>query len=251
MGEFAVTFEQETTDQLVQQVLDITKSAYVTLHEMREASNPNELYKQEHHQDDVRELEAALGQFAAAHLDEGFAGIKQLPLPENVDAAADAMKRRLMERKLNWAIYDQYEKHIAAEVVQLLSGKTVIATSNKYGHSRGGESGSSFLRQNPTVIGSVTRVDPSLGEIWIGERDESYRVGLWGQNFHIERGSVYTIEQESVIDIIDGPYKDGAPKLGRAAIWAARYSGQEAPSLIQRAAVLEASAPGLKGRARS
>ena len=229
------------------EVLARTRSAYETLYGLRKSEDRADIFMPEHEQQDVKELEYALGIFAGAHLDDGLEQISLLPLPEEVTFSAEKMLKRLMTRKLNWAIFDQFEQREAAAVTSLIGDKTVIATSLKYGHGHsdgyGVSSGSGHQRQNKTVIGRLLRVDPSLGQIWIGEHDDCYQVDLWSTDIDMDSRTSLGIRQQSTLEIVDDPRLATPPRIGRMAVFAAELAGRVPEAVIEHGIMLETASP--------
>lgn len=229
------------------EVLAKTKSAYETLEGLRNSQDRSDIFTPEHVQQDVKEFEYALGIFAEAHLDDGLEQIPSLPLPEEVTFSAEKMLKRLLNRRLNWAIFDQYEQREKAAIESLVGDKTVIATSLRYGHGHsdgyGVSSGSGHQRQNKTVIGKLLSVDPSLGQIWIGERNDCYQVNLWSRDHDFDSRITLGIRQQSTLEIVDDPGLDSSPRIGRMAVFAAELQGRVPEAVIERGIMLETDLP--------
>ena len=227
------------------EVLARTRSAYEALDGLQKSKDRADIFTPEHQQQDVKELEFALGIFAEDHLDDGLEQILLLPLPKEVTFSAEKMLKRLLTRKLNWAIFDQYEQREVAAITSLIGNKTVIATSLKYGHGHsdgyGVSSGSSNQRQNKTVIGKLYRVDPSLGQIWIGERNNCYQVDLWSTDFDMDSRTSSGIRQQSTLEIVDDTKLSSSPRIGRMAVFAAELRGKVPEAVIERGILLEMS----------
>jgi hypothetical protein len=224
-------------------VLATTKNAYETLEGLRKSQDMSDLFKYEHNQPDVINLEAALGRFAEKHLEDGLDTIPQLSLPKEVTDSANQMLQRLLTRKLNWAIFDQYEKREAAAVTEMVGDKVIVATSLKYGHGHsdgyGVSSGSGHQRHNKTVIGKLLSVDPSLGQIWIGERNDCYQVDLWSIERDHDSHTDIGVRQQSTLEIIDAPTFDVSPRIGSMAVFATELDGLVPITFIEQGIMLE------------
>lgn len=235
----------EPVSPLAMEVLARSKNAYETLESFRDDWDRSSTSRSEHKQPDIIALTEALGKFAAAHLDDGLEKIVQLPLPEEVTVAVDLVTARLVRDKLNRAIYDQYEKREAATIAELLAGRTIVATSLRYGHAYsdgyGIESGSDDLRSNLTVIGKFLRIDPSQGSFWLGEPEKCYRVDLWSKEYDVVTKNMTEARQQSTLEVINDPDFIMPARVGKMAILASRLTGKVPENVIERGIMLEAS----------
>ena len=243
MSELNPEVISQPVSQLAVEVLARTKTAYEILDGLRKSEDRADIFTPEHEQQDVKELEYALGIFAEAHLDDGLEQIPLLELPEEVTFSAEKMLKRLLTRKLNWAIFDQFEQREAAGITNLIGDKTVISTSLRYGHGHsdgyGVSSGSGPQRQNKTVIGKLLRVDPSLGQIWLGEPNDCYRVNLWRTDYDMATTANLGIRQQSTLEIVDDSKLASPSRIGRMAVFAAELQGHVSEAVIERGIMLE------------
>lgn len=168
--------EQGQQPSFTEQVMATCRGAYDTLRTLLD-DIPYE--SSEDKSPEAEALSQAIGGFVAAN-SVALGGIGEVPRTPELQGAASAWLEARLQRKLKSAMLSEILKQKEEEIKGLLEGRTIKATSLKYGFGVSNgyhvvSGGGSPMEVEAPFLG----VEPAQGTLWLGEPRQAYQVRLF------------------------------------------------------------------------